>query len=134
VSTSLVKFFDRTVSPDGQRLYWGRAHVDGLPFRGDMPPWLTEDELGERVARVADARNGFFDTAVPEENTAFLKIIDACVNGWFQCLFIERFWNNTTKHYIEWVEFYLEDGTRTPYRSTLATGGRNGSRIFPERS
>jgi hypothetical protein len=127
-----VKFFDRTVSRDGQRLFWERAHVDGLPFRGMMPPLLTEDEFAERSVRVADARNGFFDTADEEQNRAYLQIVDACVNGWFQCLFIERFWNNTTKHYIEWVEFYLEDGTRTPFRAALTTEVKSrGAAGFP---
>ena len=117
MSTSLVKFFNRTTSNNGNKLFWDRAAVDGLPFRGPYAPVMPEEEFEARVVRVADARNGFFDVQNPEENRAFLQVVDACFNGWFQCVYIERFWNGTTKHYIEWVEYYLEDDTRTPFKT-----------------
>jgi len=117
--TSLVKFFNKCETESGKKLFWDRADIDGYPFRGPVPPMFTEEEYEQRVVRVADAKNGFFDVSDPEQNKKYLEIIDACCNGWFKCLYIERFWQNTTKHYIEWVEFYMEDGSRIPYYSPV---------------
>lgn len=127
----LIKFANRTRSGDGRSLYWDRAAIDGLPYRGEAPPMLTEDEYEARAVRIADAQNGYFDTLNPEENKVYLAIVEACCNGWFQCLHIERFWQGTTKHYVEWTEYYMEDGTRAPYRNNsimeVGNGQRNGA-------
>jgi hypothetical protein len=114
--SSLVKFSNRTHSA-GQRLWWGRSSVDGLPFRGPTAPVLPEDEYEARVVKVSDFRNAFFDVTVPRENKLFCDVMECCGNGWFQLFYLERFWRGTTKHYVEWFEYYLEDGTRTPFLS-----------------
>jgi hypothetical protein len=113
---SLHKFSSRRPqNGHPQSLFWHRADVDGAPFRGLFPPMYTEEEYDERVVRVVDAKNGFFDVSDAEQNKKFLEVMDACYNGWFQCVFIQRFLNNTMQHYVEWIEYYLEDGTRTPF-------------------
>jgi len=118
MATSLIKFFHKNESNDGKKLFWERADIDGFPFRGWHVPILNEEEYEQNVVRIADFKNGFFDVSNEEENKKFIEIMDACCNGWFKCVYIERFWNNTTKHYVEWVEFYMEDGTRTPFFDT----------------
>lgn len=115
MTTSLVKFFDKTAAPDGKKLFWSRAPLDGVPFRGAHAPMFTEDEYETRVVRVADPKNDFFDVTVAAQNRAYLEVLDAVANGWFKLIYIERFWNQTTKHYVEWVEYYMEDGTRVPF-------------------
>jgi hypothetical protein len=115
MSNSLVKFAQRKQSSDGQRIFWNRAGIDGLPFRGPAPPIMPEEEFESRVVRVADAQNNFFDVTDPVQNQKYLEVVDAICNGWFKLVHIERFWRETTKHYVEWVEYYLEDGTRTPF-------------------
>lgn len=113
-ATSLVKFSNRLQS-NGKPLHWGRADLDGLPYRGD-PLLVKEEEYEDRVVRVGDPHNGFFDVSIPEENKRYLAIMDGAVNGWFQIICLERFVGNSNRHYIEWIEYYMEDGvTRTPF-------------------
>jgi hypothetical protein len=126
--SSLVKFSNRTTSA-GRNLWWNRAEIDGLPFRGPFAPIMPEEEYEARVVRVADARNAFFDVTDAQENKLYLDVLECVFNGWFQMIHLERFWRQTTLHYVEWVEYYLEDGTRTPYSGQimeLTHGQQNG--------
>ena len=117
---SLVKFASRVDGNGRGKLYWGRAGVDGAPFRGNAVPALTEEEYDDRVTRVADPHNGTFRTWIEEENRKYLEVIDAILNGWAVSLFVDR-WkvrvklggHVTTRHvvYLEWAQFYMEDGT-----------------------
>lgn len=123
MGSSLVKFANRIDGNGRGKLYWGRAEHDGLPFRGPMAPMFTEEEYEERVVRVADPRNGTFRTWDPVENQQYLDVMDKILNGWATCLFAER-WrarvrrgkHTVERHvvYIEWAEYYLEDGSRSP--------------------
>lgn len=115
MSSSMVRYMDRTQARDGRKLFWGRADVDGYPFRAHKAPDFSEQEAEERVVRVPDYRNGFFDVTNVEENRLFCEVMECCTVGWFKLTFIERFWRGSTKHYLEWTEFYLEDGSRTPF-------------------
>lgn len=119
MTNSLVKFTSRKDGNGRGELFWGRAGVDGLPFRGQAAPSYREEEYDERVVRVADPKNGTFYTGDEEQNKAYLKIMDGITNGWFQMIFIDR-WRDEgdTNHriYMEWVEYFLEDGTGTPYQ------------------
>lgn len=112
--SSLVKFNNRLVS-NGKRLFWDRSDVDGLPFRGPFAPIMPDEEYEARVVRITDARNAFFDVTKPEENKNYLDVLECCANGWFKLWYLKRFWRSTTQHYVEWFEYYLEDGTRTPF-------------------
>lgn len=113
--SSLIKFSNWSKSSDGQNVFWSRASVDGIPFRGEQAPMFTDDEFDSRTVRVADARNAFFDVNDEKQNKKYLEVLECCFNQWFQLIHLERFWNNTTFHYVEWVEYYLEDGQRTPH-------------------
>ncbi len=118
MSNSLIKF---TSNKDGNgrgQLYWERADIDGLPFRGQRPPLLRTDEYEERVVRVADPKNGTFYTGDSEQNTNYLKIMDGVANSWYQLVFIERWRDEGDKShhiYVEWLEYFLEDGKSTQY-------------------
>lgn len=120
---SLVKYANRgnAEAPDGKRLHWDRVRIgaDNLPFRGDVAPLYKEEEFEQRVTKVADFRNCFFDTSKPDDNKKYLDVMECCFNGWFQLVHLDRFWVDehglrTRFHYVEWAEFYLEDGSRTP--------------------
>lgn len=128
-STSLVKFANRVTS-NGKKLWWGRADIDGLPFRGQYAPMMPEQEYQERVVRIADFRNGFFDVTNLEENKSYCDVMECCANGWFQLRHQIFFWNNTTKHYVEWMEYYLEDGTRTPFTTSGIMELQNGQQLL----
>lgn len=114
MTSSLVKYANRRTS-GGKRLFWDRVQADGAPFRGPFPPLMPEEEYEARAVRVADFRNAFFDVTDPAENKDFQDVMECCVNGWFYLAHIERFWAGTTKHYVEWMEYYMEDGSRTPF-------------------
>jgi hypothetical protein len=124
MSNSLLKYRNKkSTDKGGEKLWWNRASVDGLPFRGPTPPIMTEDEYESRVIRVATTHNGFFDVREVDGNSKYLEVLECCYNGWFQLVHLERFWvdpdgRKTTLHYVEWAEYYLEDGNRTPYLSS----------------
>ena len=127
-ASSLVEHANQLKSRDGRNLYWARAGVDGFPYRGEYPPDMTETEYDQRVVRVVDTCNGFFDVLVPTQNKEYLAVMEAISNGWFQGIYIERFWRGTTQHYVEWNEYYMQDGSRTPYSAYMELGGGgNGS-------
>lgn len=114
---SLAKFSNRHVHR-GKRLHWARAEEDGLPYRGAYAPMMTETEFEERVVKVADPHAETFDLSREEHKLAYLEVLDGVANGWFQCLYVERWHTEANVNgfvRIEWVEYFLEDGTRTPY-------------------
>ena len=122
--SSLVKFSHSATKSGDQNVFWNRVHQDGLPFRGHHAPMMGEEEYEAKTVRVADYRNAFFDVFDPASNKQFLEIMERCYNQWFQLVHLERFWvdqhgNRTHYHYVEWAEYYLEDGTRTPFGSTI---------------
>ena len=115
MSSSLVHHATQT-QRNGHKLFWGRAEEDGAPYRGQVPPLLREEEHQARTIRVRDFRFGFFDVSKSDQGEAYRQVCEACANGWFQPVFIERFRNNSTIHYMEWVEYYQEDRiTRVPF-------------------
>lgn len=121
MANSLVKFTSRKDGNGRGQLFWNRADVDGLPFRGQMAPILREEEYEERVVRVADPKNGTYYTGDPEQNAEYLKVMDGISNGWYHLIFVDRWREPEDKHhyiYIEWVEYYLEDGKPTPYQQS----------------
>jgi len=123
MSNSLVKFTDRKDGNGRGQLFWGRADLDGLPYRGFTAPSFRQDEFESRIVKVADPKNGTFYTGDPEQNAEYLKVMDGVANGWYHLMFIDR-WReeDDKKHYIyvEWVEYFLEDGKPTPYDSMPA--------------
>lgn len=123
-ATSLVKFMGRNQN-GGTRgsLHWGRADIDGAPFRGSAPPMLPEEEMEARLTKVRDPHNATFDTSDAEQNKEYLDVLDKIANGWAELIARKhipvRFKKKTEKGiergmrmlvYIEWVEYYMEDG------------------------
>lgn len=123
MSNSLVKFTNRKEGNGRGQLFWGRADVDGLPFRGTQAPNYRDEEFEERIVRVADPKNGTFYTGDPLQNAEYLKVMDGITNSWFRLNFIERWRKDEDIHhyvYLEWVEFFLEDGKPTPFSTPNA--------------
>ena len=121
----LIKFINRTDGGDRGKVYWGRAGVDGLPFRGENPPLMREEEFQDRLVKVADAKNSTFYTGEEEDNKKYLSVMDGVSNGWFHLVFVERWREDKDKHhhiYMEWLEYYLEDGQ--PAKAAAFDGGQ----------
>ena len=117
---SLVKFVNNKDGNGRGQLFWERADVDGLPFRGHQAPLYRNEEYEERVVRVADPKNGTFYTGDSTQNSSYLKVLDGISNSWYQLIHIDRWRNEGDNYhyvYIEWVEYYLEDGKPSPYES-----------------
>jgi hypothetical protein len=128
---SLVKFSNRT-QHNGQRIHWGRSGEDGLPFRGQQAPMYTQEEWEEKTVKVADPHNGHFDTSDPEQNKKYLEVLDGITNGWFQCIYIKRQYDPEQKMvYVEWVEYFLEDGNRAPFMTAGQMELLNGQPNLP---
>lgn len=111
-ATSLVKFFDQQ-SANGERIGWGRADIDGAPTIGQVPT-LPEEELQKRLTKVGNPNNRIFDLSNENDNGDYLAVMDKIVNGWAQCLHVERQFLKEEKKwivYIEWVEWFMRDGS-----------------------
>jgi hypothetical protein len=135
--SSLFKFMQNVNGGDRGHLHWGRADIDGAPFRGHTIPMAPEDELANRLTRVADPKNQIFDLSDPTQNRAYLDVLDKIVNGWGQLLNRSR---RTVIHriklketgekvarmqvlmYVEWIEYFMEDGK--PFMSQRPYIGR----------
>jgi hypothetical protein len=105
------------------RIHWGRADIDGLPFRGSITPNMTTEEFEARLTRVADAKVDVFDMADIEQRKRYTEILDKIANGWAQCIGRDRQFSEAKGTWlviIEWVEMYMEDGAPTG-----ATAGGN---------
>lgn len=95
----------------GAPLYWGRADVDGAPYRG-QPTLLKEEEYESRVSRVADVKNATLHLKDPTDNAKYLSILDKACAGWYQILYRDlwRVEGDNYHHvYIEWTEYHMED-------------------------
>ncbi len=127
MSSSLIKFCDQTDGNSRGKLFWGRLGVDGLPFRGTQPPTYTSEEFDARVVSVGDPRNGTYRTWIPEENKRYLEALDRIINGWARLICVDR-WRDQEhdRHvvYMEWAEFFLEDGS--PTQINIPAGGTVG--------
>lgn len=117
MQSSLVKFKGRT-EENGQRLFWGRASLDGAPFRGQAAPLLRDEEYEERAVKIADPHAEEFDIRDPGQKAKYLEVLDGIANGWYQLVFIQRF-HEGTKHYIEWNQYYMQDGSPEPFMTGM---------------
>jgi len=114
--SSLIKFMNRHDGNGRGSLHWHRAEQDGYPFRGPVSPTMTEQEFEERLTKVADANVREFDLSDEEQTRVYIDVLDKIHNGWANCFYIERYRDKDDKRrvYVEWVEYYMEDGTRSP--------------------
>jgi hypothetical protein len=120
---SLVKFVNHKDGNGRGKLFWERADVDGLPFRGHQAPLYRNEEYEERLVKVADPKNGTFYTGDSEQNASYLKVLDGISNSWYQLVHIDRWRNEGDNYhyvYVEWVEYYLEDGKPSLYDNPTA--------------
>lgn len=114
---ALNQFFDEYEDRAGNPLHWGRASADGAPFRGN-PPLMSEHELDDRVVKVGEIHVDIFDINDQDQRQVYMSVLDRIASGWYRLVHLERFIFGTTCHYVEWEEFYCEDGT--PARLTNA--------------
>lgn len=101
--TSFLKYQeDRQVVKGNGRgpLAFGRAHLDGAPFRGPALP-LRDEEYQDYTEEVLDFDMGIFDIRVPEEYARVREIFDRAANNWYRIVDYDKQWEER------------EDGTKT---------------------
>jgi hypothetical protein len=109
---SLIKY-----ATDKGEYHWGRADIDGMPFKGDPTLQVTEDEADERFVMSCEPKNRVFDLSDANDNAEYLNVIDKTVNGWFKIIHQDRviFKDEENKKviikvYLEWVVPAMIDG------------------------
>lgn len=88
---SFIKYQGLQTTDRGQ-LSFARAHLDGMPFRG-QPSLLREDEIATASETVHDAKVGLYDLSIPEQAFAVQQVLDRIVNSWYKLLFIRDAWH-----------------------------------------
>ena len=79
---------------------FSRAHIDGMPFRGQPVP-LREEEYDEFTEVVRDFDMGIFDVGDPEQAAKLREVFDKAVNNWVTIVDYEKQWETR------------DDGTKT---------------------
>lgn len=102
---------------DGQApmsdLLWGRIEQDGLPFEGSPRALLREQEIQDRQVTVRKAYNRIFDLSDPDDNKAYLEVLEASANVWWEVRYHDLWRNPGENHmhaYVEWFIPVITDG------------------------
>ena len=121
MSDPLVKISNRAADEDGLQTYWGRAYLDGMPYRGKKDPLLTDAEFEEKTVVRRKVRNGFFNLRDEAETQNYLNVLDGVANNWY-VLWVKQvdvdFKTGTARAYLEWVENFRQDGSPVPSGNT----------------
>ena len=107
---SLSRYYNERESSTGEPLYWGRAKLDGAPFRG-VPPMLREEEFDEHAERSMDAHVRIFNLSRPEELQDYRQILERVCNQRCMIVHRERQYDPATRSFLvllEWVEPFIE--------------------------
>ena len=115
--SSLVQFMEnRNGQP--KKVFFNRAGIDGIPFRGDAIPLMKEAEFEAKTVTVREFKHKFFDISNAEEAAEYDLVMSKIANGWFVLRYQSYFVNGSNRHYVEWLELFKEDGTISANRST----------------
>jgi hypothetical protein len=83
--------FLKYLAEGGGELSFGRANVDGMPFRGPRA-LLREDEYEELTTVVKDGHVAVLDLSKPEDLEKLQQIVDRAANGWYQLSTLDHKW------------------------------------------
>lgn len=96
---------------------------------------LREEEYEERVARVGDPYVKIFKISPdhPEQIKEYQEVLALVVNGgWGQILHVDRQYNaqeGCWMVYLEWVQWYMQDGHPEAAQVQNQVGPTNGQQI-----
>lgn len=118
MNNSLFKYIDERSDENGRPLFWPGG-PGGFPFRGPVPPDLTENEY-ENLKITGDFYVRTFWMNDVDDVTAYRNIMDRVNSGWFYIRDRDRVWSEKQQcHviYLEWVQVYNETRQgRIPYQ------------------
>lgn len=103
---SFLKYLD---VPGGDRgnLSWGRAGIDGAPFRGPAGLMLKEEQWENLSERVYDARVETFDLSKPDQLEAYQAVMDRASNKWYKILACDRQFLKEDRTWLVLVEYLI---------------------------
>lgn len=83
---SIIKYLSEKGPDKDPRgpLFWGRAKIDGAPFRGTQPPLLRDEEFRKLAERVYDAGVKVFRLWEPDELEEYTLIVDRIINNYYR--------------------------------------------------
>lgn len=111
MATSLHEHFRVQDTEDhGAPLFFNSRVLGGVPFRGQNPPPLREDEFDELEVRpVAHVRT--FDLGEETQREQYETILHRIVNGWYTKLH-DHHWFDPVRRcmvvHLEWCQLYKE--------------------------
>lgn len=81
---SLLKYVTdgASATSDRGKVSFGRAHLDGVPYRGPSA-MLREEEYEDLTEVVQDGHVAVFDLSKEEDKQMLTKIVDAAANSWY---------------------------------------------------
>lgn len=94
-------------------LSFSRAHIDGMPFRG-QPVALREEEFEEFTETVWDGKVKMFDMSNPEHQQEFQEVVDRIANNWYRGMKETEKWvtkpdgSTTLLIFMAWAEPHRE--------------------------
>lgn len=91
---SFIKYADDPDVKEGNGrgpLHFSRAHIDGLPFRG-QPVMLRDEEFDEYTEIVYDANVDVFEVTDKDQKQRLQKVMDNIANGVFRVLRFDHHW------------------------------------------
>jgi hypothetical protein len=99
---SLVKFHParQAATQNGWSESWRRLDVDGLPYRGPPPPYLSADEYDRFLHTTDDVYVQRLNLCDDPDLLEYQVILDYVKNGRYQLLG-RRFWQDAS--YNQWV-------------------------------
>jgi len=134
-----MKFATQTGNSKEQ-LYWGRCDIDGAPYKGAPLPPMSEEELEERLVKVAEPHVRIFDLHNSEDVKEYTAVLDKIANGAASLLHREHLHTTIEKRdgdsvvtdvhmkvYIEWAEWCMIDGK--PESPAGDISGQGGSSL-----
>ena len=109
------------------KLHFGRAVIDGMPFKGPPVP-LREDEIDALTVESFDVELDMFDLAIPEQKAKATEVMDKICNGLYRKIAYAQQWAEvngrpTMMLFICWAQPYKHlDNSKTSWLQGVYAG------------
>lgn len=101
-----------TTGNDRGPVHFARAHIDGMPYRGQAVP-LRDEEFDEFTEIVWDGKVKMFDTSNAEDLAELQVVVDRIANGWYRGMketekWVEKNGETILMIFMAWAEPHRE--------------------------
>lgn len=119
----LMKYFGEQGDQHNGRLFWSSA-LDGLPFRGNAAPVLTQEEFDTSLETHYDFHSKEFDLTDPEQQKEYVEVMDRICNGlyveYYKAIKEDQATGRVRYAYLEWLQQYKQLSPSAP-REAIAS-------------